>query len=117
MAPITLKKEGRKMFEFLKAALSKPKEPREEPIDLNKVRVFYEGEVICGDFNLNDHKIYPYHNLFPHGMGKITYVVEGRVVEQYEGEFDAGQYHGKGTRIDRYGQIFEGIYKEGFLIE
>jgi hypothetical protein len=117
MVPITLKKEGRDMFGFIKTILSKSKKPREEPIDRTKVRTFYEGEVICGDFNLNDHKIYPYHNLFPHGMGKITYVVEGRVVEQYEGEFEAGQYHGKGTRIDRYGQIFEGIYEEGFIKE
>ena len=38
------------------------------------------------------------------------------VVEQYEGEFEAGQYQGKGTLIDRHGDSYEGQFKENLFI-
>ena len=32
----------------------------------------------------------------PHGKGKLTYKIGDEVIEEYEGEFEVGQYHGKG---------------------
>jgi len=83
-----------------------------DQIDLDKIRVFYEGEVISGDYDLNNPDDYPFHNLFPHGKGKITYMEGDNIVEQYEGEFIGGQYHGKGSLIDKNGEVFEGVFKE-----
>ena len=85
----------------------------DEYVDMNNVRVFYEGEVICGDYDLNNPDDYPFHNLFPHGKGKITYMVNEDIVEQYNGEFTGGQYHGQGVLIDKYGEVVEGIFKKG----
>ena len=72
------------------------------------------GTKVREDFNTQG---YPFHNLFPHGKGKITYKDGDSVVEQYEGEFQNGQYHGQGTLIDRHGEILEGTFKENKLIE
>lgn len=79
-------------------------------IDLDKIRVFYEGEVICGDYDLNNPEDYPFHNLFPHGKGKITYIEGETIVQQYEGQFNAGQYHGKGCLVDQHGGVYEGYF-------
>ena len=51
-----------------------------DQIDLDKIRVFYEGEVISGDYDLNNPDDYPFHNLFPHGKGKITYMEGDNIV-------------------------------------
>ena len=48
----------------------KTKQQSDEYVDMNNVRVFYEGEVICGDYDVNNPDDYPFHNLFPHGKGK-----------------------------------------------
>ena len=94
--------------------------------DEGKVKVFYEGEVLSPEYtartlvlnegsdirkNFNEQG-YPYHNLFPDGKGKIVYKFEEQVLEEYEGDFQAGQYHGKGRLVDRYGEIFEGRFFE-----
>lgn len=94
--------------------------------DEEKVKVFYEGEVISPEYtartlvlnegsdireNFNEQG-YPYHNLFPDGKGKIVYKFEEQVLEEYEGDFQAGQYHGEGRLVDRYGEIFEGTFFE-----
>jgi len=84
----------------------------DEPIDMDKVKVWYEGEVVSGDYDLNDTEDYPYHNLFPHGKGHIIYKLGGRNVEEYKGSFKGGQYNGKGILIDRYGEVFEGEFWE-----
>lgn len=90
----------------------KTKQELDEYVDMNDVRVFYDGEVICGDYDVNNPDDYPFHNLFPHGKGKITYMVGDTVVEQYEGEFKSGQYHGQGVLVDRYGEVFEGDFQK-----
>ena len=91
----------------------KPEQHSDEYVDMNNVRVFYEGEVICGDYDLNNPGDYPFHNLFPHGKGKITYMEGETIVEQYEGEFKGGQYHGLGVLVDRNGEVFEGKFRSG----
>ena len=60
---------------------------------------------------------YPFHNLFPHGKGKITYMEGDTVVEQYEGEFKGGQYYGLGALVDRYGEVFEGEFRYGKIFK
>ena len=92
--------------------------------DDEKVKVFYEGEVLSPEYtattlvfneggdirqNFNDQG-YPYHNLFPDGKGRIMYKFEDEILEEYEGEFQSGQYHGKGKLIDRHGEILEGNF-------
>ena len=52
----------------------------------------------------------------PDGFGKITYKDEGKIIEQYEGEFEAGQYNGKG-RLFFKGKIFEGIFKANKFVK
>ena len=89
----------------------------ENYIDMDSVKVWYEGEVICGDYNLNNPSEYPFHNLFPDGKGKIIYMQSDQLAEQYEGQFKAGQYHGYGILVDCNGEIFEGKFVEGFLNE
>ena len=94
--------------------------------DESNVRVFYEGEVLSPEYvattlifneggdirqTFNDQG-YPYHNLFPHGKGRIFYKHDDDLIEEYEGEFEAGQYHGKGKLVDINGEIFEGTFIE-----
>ena len=88
----------------------------DEPIDMDKVKVWYEGEVVSGDYDLNDIEDYPYHNLFPHGQGHIIYKLSGQNVEEYKGSFAGGQYHGYGNLIDRYGEVFEGEFWENSFV-
>jgi len=95
------------MFGFGKKKSDKP------PVETT---CFYSGEVICGDYNVNDPDEYPFHNLFPHGRGKITYMTEGgEVVEEYDGEFEGGAYHGHGKLI-RFGETYEGQFSENKFV-
>ena len=71
------------------------------------------GTKVRDDFNTQG---YPFHSLFPHGKGKITYKDGDDIVEKYEGEFQNGQYHGNGTLIDRHGEVLEGEFKENKFI-
>lgn len=88
----------------------------DEPIDMDKVKVWYEGEVVSGDYDLNDTEDYPYHNLFPHGQGHIKYKLSGRNVEEYKGSFKGGQYNGYGILVDRYGEVFQGEFWENNFV-
>ena len=106
------------MFRFFKK--SKPKEfihAKESPLDMSKVKTWYHGEVICGDYDINDPQGYPYHNLYPHGKGHIVYSLNDKVIEEYKGEFRSGQYHGSGELIDRYGEVFEGKFCENYFVD
>jgi len=94
----------------------KKEQQSDEYVDMNIVRVFYDGEVICGDYDVNNPDDYPFHNLFPHGNGKITYLEGETIVEQYKGEFKGGQYHGKGVLIDKHGEAFEGKFLNNNLL-
>ena len=100
------------LFGKKKKWLSKIK--NEDYIDMDIVKVWYEGEVLCGDYDLNNPNEYPFHNLFPDGKGKIVYKIGEQLAEQYEGQFKAGQYHGYGILIDKNGEVFEGKFIEGF---
>ena len=100
--------------------------------DPDNVIVYYEGTLISPEYATeslvypnNGSKIredfnnqgYPYHNLFPHGKGKMTYKDGDDIVEQYEGEFQHGQYHGKGTLVDMNGEVFEGTFKDNKFLK
>ena len=55
--------------------------------------------------------------MVPHGSGKITYRDNERnIIEEYEGEFEAGQYHGKGCLVDRHGEFLEGQFSENLFV-
>ena len=92
-------------------------------VDSKDVTAHYEGGVMSADYvaetldrsDINEQS-YPYHMLVPHGQGKIVYKSGDIVVEKYEGEFEVGQYHGKGTLIDRHGEVYEGEFKENLFI-
>ena len=98
--------------------------------DPDRVTVFYQGEVLSADYtaetlvltggntlreNFNDQE-YPYHTLHPHGRGKLIYKDGDTILEEYEGEFEAGQYHGKGTLVDRHGEVLEGEFAKNKFI-
>ena len=105
--------------------------------DPSTVKVSYEGEVISSEYaerslvyvnnslreDFNDQD-YPYHMLLPHGNGKIKYVdtklaeenEDEGLLEEYEGEFDSGQYHGQGKLVFRTGEILEGEFKENKFV-
>ena len=101
----------------------KGSEAESDGYDPDQVTVHYEGGVMSPDHeaetlnrdDINDQS-YPYHALFPHGKGKLVYKLHDVVMEQYEGEFEAGQYQGKGTLIDRHGIVYEGEFKENLFI-
>ena len=100
------------MFKFLKKLLGE-KRPAE---DYEKIVLHeYQGQVISSEYNVNDPDEYPYHVLFPHGVGKIKYIYDGEVVEEYEGEFDGGQYSGKGKLI-KNGKVFEGEFSNNKFV-
>ena len=105
------------------------------------VKVYYEGEVLCPDYarytllytddgpnireEFNQQPKEAYHLLCPHGKGRIKYVNaklaeeyedEDGFLEEYEGEFDGGQYHGQGKLVFRTGEILEGEFKENKFV-
>ena len=107
--------------------------------DPDKVKVFYEGEVLSPDYvrytllytdggahirkNFNDQPKESFHLLCPDGKGKIVYVEEEtnqkgikKILEQYEGEFSGGQYHGMGELVDRHGEVLSGEFRENKFI-
>ena len=59
----------------------------------DRVKAYYEGEVDTADLwdpdNIDDCGIAV---LLPHGFGKLTYKVEGEILETYEGHFFMGEY-------------------------
>ena len=119
------------MFGLFGKKSKKDNEENENIYDPEKVTVFYEGQLISPEyatetlvFTNNGETIrddfntqgYSFHNLFPHGKGKITYKDGDKVLEEYEGEFLEGQYHGHGTLTDIHGEILEGEFKENKFI-
>jgi len=100
------------MFKLLKK-LQGAQSPAE---DYEKIVLHeYQGQVISSEYNVNDPDEYPYHALFPHGVGKIKYIYDGEVVEEYEGEFDGGQYSGKG-KLTKNGKVFEGEFSNNKFV-
>ena len=121
------------MLGFFKSKDKEKKEVSEDEnlYDPDNITVYYEGTLLSPEyatetlvFQNNDTKKredfntqpYPYHNLFPHGKGKMIYKDGEDILEQYEGEFQNGQYHGHGTLVDRHGEVLEGTFKENKFI-
>ena len=120
-----------------KKEVQETEENEEINYDPSTVKVQYEGEVISPEYadrtlvyvngklrdEFNDQD-YSFHYILPHGKGKIKYTTtqlaeinedEG-LLEEYEGEFDGGQYHGQGKLIFRTGEVLEGEFKENKFI-
>ena len=86
------------------------------------IKSYYEGGVMSPEYEartINRDEIneqdYPHHVLYPHGKGKLTYKIGNKVIEEYEGEFEVGQYHGKGRMI-REGVVYEGQFEENKFV-
>ena len=94
----------------------------DEDFDYGAVVSRYEGEMIVGDYvaeSLNRAEVNKleneYHVMIPDGKGKITYLYHGEIIEEYEGEFDGGKYHGQG-RLYWRGEVYEGTFEDGEFI-
>ena len=96
------------MFGWFKkdASLERPEEDTK-----GLVTHHYEGGVLSPEYNVNNPEEYPYHALYPHGEGKITYKYGDEVLESYEGEFEVGQYSGRG-RLEKNGKVYEGFFSD-----
>ena len=100
------------MFNWIKKFRKPMRDEDYEDIVLHE----YSGQVISSEYNVNDPDDYHYHALYPHGRGTLKYIYNGEVVEQYEGDFDGGQYSGNG-KLMRDGKIFEGQFKNNKFVE
>jgi hypothetical protein len=90
----------------------------DEDFDYDAVVTRYEGEVGVGDYELNRPKVNTsdnYHLMVPDGKGKVTYLYHGEIIEEYEGEFNSGQYHGQG-RLYWRGEVYEGRFEDGEFV-
>ena len=104
------------LFRKKRKNLEIPSQVNEFLINMDRVKVWYEGDVLCGDYDLNDSESYPYHNLFPHGKGHLIYRMQDRPIEEYKGDFAQGQYHGNGLLVNRNGEVFRGQFWENSYV-
>ena len=96
---------------------------QDENFDPDDIKTHYEGGVMSAEYDartlnrkIPDRQDFPYHDLYPHGFGKITYKNGDYIIEEYEGEFEVGQYQGKG-KLTLNGEVFEGTFKENRFVE
>ena len=103
----------------------KKKNDSKDSYDPDRITLHYEGEVMSqGDYeaytlNRNDassYQDYPHHMLIPIGLGKITYKDGDKIIEEYEGNFHVGQYHGQG-KLSFRGKIYEGLFVENQFVD
>ena len=103
----------------------KKKNDSKDSYDPDRITLHYEGEVMSqGDYeaytlNRNDpssYQDYPHHMLVPIGLGKITYKDGDKIIEEYEGNFHVGQYHGQGKLFFR-DNIYEGLFVENQFVD
>ena len=94
----------------------------DEDFDSEAVESRYEGEMVSADYtakSLNRKEMNkpenPFHLMIPNGKGRITYLYDDEVIEEYEGEFDYGQYQGQGKLVWR-NEVFEGLFEEGAFV-
>lgn len=98
------------------------KKEKGHAFDADAVVTQYEGSVSVGDYvpenlgraGVNDLSN-PYHLMVPHGLGKITYTIDDEIIEQYEGEFEGGLYHGSGKLIYR-DKVVVGKFENGEFV-
>ena len=72
--------------------------------DPDEITNEYSGEVLCADFvayesNREKVDVTEPQVLHPHGRGKIIFKHKCDVIEEYQGEFEVGFYHGMGKLI------------------
>jgi hypothetical protein len=94
--------------------LFKKKEENVEDVGPNG---YYEGQILGADYAAGDSE---YHDMWPHGVGKMTLTMEDGTVEVYEGSWDVGKFHGQGkvtvTGTDGSTNTTEGMWNYGELI-
>ena len=94
------------MFSFFKA--------KSEPESVSP-NGYYEGEILSADYPVGDSD--EFHDVYPHGTGKLTVTLEDGSTEIYEGSWDIGRFHGTGRltlrAVDGSEQITEGEWVEG----
>ena len=77
------------------------------------IRAYYEGEVDSADYwdpeNPDDFKG---GLITPDGEGKLTFKIDNKIIEQYEGNFDHGSYNGFGKLL-RNGKKIKGWFDNG----
>ena len=95
----------------------------DENFDYDAVVSRYEGEMIVGDYvaeSLNRAEVNKlgneYHVMISDGKVKIMYLYHGEIIEECEGEFDGGKYHGQG-RLYWRGDVYEGRFEDGEFVD
>ena len=102
------------MFKWLrKRNLKINKEIERKNTLFGSVRAYYEGEVDSADYwdpeNPEDFKG---GIILPDGEGKLTFKIDDKIIEQYEGDFNHGAYCGWG-KLFRNGKIIKGWFDNG----
>jgi len=104
----------RRLRTIIVFGLFKKKEENVEDVGPNG---YYEGQILGADYAAGDSE---YHDMWPHGVGKMTLTMEDGTVEVYEGSWDVGKFHGQGkvtvTGTDGSTNTTEGTWNYGELI-
>ena len=98
---------------------NKKKNDNKDEYDPDKITLDYEGGVMSqGDYeaytlNRNDPSSYVSSNW----IGENNIYKDGdKIIEEYEGNFHVGQYHGQG-KLSFRGKIYEGLFVENQFVD
>ena len=89
---------------------SKDNKDNDEPLAPNG---YYEGEIVSSEYTAQSG--YDFHDMWPHGKGKMTATLEDGTVETYEGEWNVGKFHGNGKLVVN-GKTTVGRFEGGVLV-